>query len=49
MRLYEVSGDAHISVESEHLPGTLEQGQTGHYTEDITSVANFRLSAAGCV
>lgn len=49
MRVYEVSGEADISVESEHLPGTLEQGQDGNYTEDITSVANFRLSAAGCV
>lgn len=26
----------------------LERGQAGNYTEDITSVANFRLSAEGC-
>lgn len=44
-----MTGEAHISVESEYLPGTLGQGQDGNYPDDITSVANFRLSAAGCV
>lgn len=42
-----MSGEAPISVEREHLPGTLEQGQAGNYAEDITSVANFRIRAAG--
>lgn len=48
-RVYEVSGEARMSVENKPLAGTLERGQAGNYTEDITSVANFRLSAEGCV